>query len=92
MLAWWVALAAHVRFRSRLSTEEIARLPLRSPGGAWGSALGFAVLALAIATTWWVPESRITIVSGGPYLLVLTATYWFARRTRKGVRAGTTRA
>ena len=80
MLAWWVALAAHVSFRSRLSSGEVSRLPLRSPGGAAASAVGFVVLALAIASTWWVPESRITIVSGGPYLLVLTVAYWITSR------------
>jgi len=80
MLAWWVALAAHVRFRSLLSREDVARLPMRSPGGALASQLGFVVLALAIATTWWVDQSRITIVSGGPYLLVLTAAYLGVQR------------
>ena len=74
MLAWWVALAAHVRFRARACrAKSVARLPMRSPGGALASQLGFVVLALAIASTWWVDQSRITIVSGGPYLLVLTA-------------------
>ena len=80
MIAWWVALAAHVRFRSRLSREDVARLPMRSPGGATASRVGFVVLALAIASTWWVEQSRITIVSGGPYLLVLTVAYWIMKR------------
>jgi len=67
MLAWWVALAAHVRFRG-------------SARAAATSVAGFVVLTLAIASTWWVPESRITIVSGGPYLIVLTVAYWISRR------------
>jgi L-asparagine transporter-like permease len=82
MLAWWVALAAHVRFRARLTPQQVAELPLRSPGGAAASAIGFAALVLAIASTWWVDQSRITIVSGGPYLLVLTAAYWMTRLRR----------
>ena len=82
MLAWWVALAAHVRFRSGLSREEVARLPLRSPGGAAASAVGFVALAIVIVSTWWVDQSRITIVSGGPYLLVLTGAYWLTRGPR----------
>jgi amino acid transporter, AAT family len=80
MLAWWVALAAHVRFRSRLSPADIARLPLKSPGGAAASWIGFVALTLAIASTAWVEQSRITIISGGPYLLILTAAYFAARR------------
>jgi L-asparagine transporter-like permease len=76
MLAWLVALAAHVRFRSRLSSDAVARLPIRSAGGAMASRIGFVVVTLAIVSTWWVDQSRITIVSGGPYLLILTAAYW----------------
>jgi hypothetical protein len=59
---------------------DVARLPLRSPGRAAASRAGFLALALAIASTWWVKESRITIVSGGPYLLVLTIASWACRR------------
>lgn len=87
MLAWWVALAAHVRFRSRLTPQEIARLPLRSPGGALASRVGFVVLALAIASTWWVEQSRITIVSGGPYLLVLTVAYMLTKSQISNVKS-----
>jgi amino acid transporter, AAT family len=87
MLAWWVALAAHVRFRARLSAAEIDHLPLRSPGGAIASQAGFVALALAIASTWWVDQSRITIVSGGPYLLVLTVAYLWMRRSRPATAA-----
>src|SRR5262249_32810087 len=37
MIAWLVSLMAHVRFRSRISAEQLAQLPLRSPLGAAGS-------------------------------------------------------
>src|SRR5262245_3452340 len=82
VLAWCVALAAHVQFRSRLSRDEVARLPMRSPGGATASRIGFVALVLAIASTWWVDQARITIASGGPYLLVLTAAYWALGRRK----------
>jgi AAT family amino acid transporter len=87
MLAWWVALAAHVRFRSRLSADDVARLPLRSPGGAAASRLGFLALTVAIASTWWVDQSRITIISGGPYLLVLSVAYALTRRHVVGTKS-----
>jgi hypothetical protein len=73
--------------RNPLSAAEIDHLPLRSPGGAIASQLGFVALALAIASTWWVDQSRITIVSGGPYLLVLTAAYLWMRRSRPATAA-----
>jgi L-asparagine transporter-like permease len=83
MLAWWVALAAHVRFRSQLSASAIAQLPMKSPGGATASRIGFVALALAIASTAFVEQSRITIVSGGPYLLILTVAYFAVERRRR---------
>ena len=82
MLAWWVALAAHVRFRAHMSREDVARMPMRSPGGALASRIGFIALLFAIASTWWVEQSRITIISGGPYLLVLTVAYWALGRRK----------
>jgi AAT family amino acid transporter len=85
MLAWGIALAAHIAFRRQLSSAELAALPMRAPGGAVLSAVGFVGIALAIASTWWVPQSRITIVSGLPYLAVLSLGYLLARkRPRSG--------
>jgi L-asparagine transporter-like permease len=80
MLAWCVALAAHVAFRRKLSAAELAALPMRAPGGAALSVLAFAVIVASMVSTWWVPQSRITIISGGPYLVVLTLAYLVASR------------
>lgn len=79
MLAWCVALSAHIQFRRRLSPAELAALAMRTPGGAWMSALGLAGILLAIASTWWVPQSRITILSGLPYLAILSLAYLVMR-------------
>jgi len=76
MLAWCVALAAHISFRRRTSPKELAGLPFRAPGGAWLSRLAFAGIVLAVGSTWWVPQSRITVISGVPYLVLLTVAYW----------------
>jgi len=84
MLAWCLALAAHVSFRRRITPAELAALPMRAPGGATLSVIGFIAIAAAIVSTWWVAQSRITIVSGGPYLLILTIAYVIIRR-RGGV-------
>jgi L-asparagine transporter-like permease len=57
---------------------------MRSPGGATASIVGLIAVIAVVISTAWVPESRITIVSGGPYLVVLTAAYALARwRTKK---------
>jgi AAT family amino acid transporter len=80
MLAWCVALAAHIAFRRRLSAADLAALPMRAPGGAVLSAIGLAGIVLAVASTWWVPQSRITIASGLPFLAILSLAYLAVRK------------
>jgi L-asparagine transporter-like permease len=82
MLAWWITLAAHVGFRRRLTAAEVARLPLRIPGGPWTSIFGFVALIATIGATWALPELRIAIVSGPFYLMILTFAYFIARRAK----------
>jgi L-asparagine transporter-like permease len=79
MLAWLISLAAHVHFRKVITPEQLASLKLRAPLGAVGSILGFIAIAAAIVATAWVPQSRVTVISGGPYLLVLTVAYLLVR-------------
>jgi L-asparagine transporter-like permease len=80
MLAWCVALCAHISFRRRLAPEDLAALVMRAPGGAIVSAIGLAGILLAVASTWWVPQTRITIVSGLPYLVILSLAYFVMRK------------
>ena len=80
MVAWCVALSAHISFRRRLSPEDLAALPMRAPGGALLSAIGLGGILLAVLSTWWVPQTRITIVSGLPYLAILSLAYFVMRK------------
>jgi L-asparagine transporter-like permease len=75
-----VSLAAHFSFRRRASPEQLRALPLRSPLGAWGSGLGFGVICAVILKGWW--DSRVNLISGLLYLLLLTAAWAVIRRTR----------
>ena len=78
LLAWLVSLAAHFKFRQTISAEEIAALPMRSPLGAWGSALGFVLILVAILETGW--HSHLTLISGAVYMVVLTAAYFLLKK------------
>jgi len=80
LLSWLVSLAAHVNFRRRLSAEQIAALPLRSPLGAWGSALGFVLVIVAILESGM--KSHLTLISGAIYIVGLSLVYWFLRKAR----------
>src|ERR1041384_1512567 len=83
MIAWLFSLLAHVRFRMRLSSEQLAQLAIRSPLGKVGSILGFIAVIAAIVGTWWVSQSSIAAKSAGIYFVVLTAGYLMTRRSRQ---------
>ena len=80
MAAWLISLAAHVRFRRVITPEQRAGLKLRAPLGAAGSIFGLVAILAAIIATWWLPQSRITVVSAGPCLLILSVAYWLVRK------------
>ncbi len=80
MLAWLVSLLAHVRFRRTTPSAQLDELGICSPLGAVGSVCGFVAIIAAILLTWRVPQSRITVVSAGPYLLILSVAYWLLRK------------
>ena len=80
MLSWVVSLAAHVSFRRRLSPEQLTTLPMRSPLGAWGSALGLTLVIAAVLKTWW--DSRVSLLSGLATLLLLTVAYLLLRSNK----------
>nr|MDP9262717.1 amino acid permease [Acidobacteriota bacterium] len=77
MAAWMIALAAHISFRRKASKELLASLPMRAPGGAVASALGFAGMAIAFLATWYT-SLRITMVCAPLLLAALTVAYFLA--------------
>ena len=81
MLSWLVSLAAHVSFRKRMSSAQLAALPMRSPLGAYGSMLGFTLVTVAVLKTWW--DSRVSLLSGVSTLLLLTIAYIFVGTSKK---------
>jgi len=81
MLSWVVSLAAHVAFRRRMKPEDLKALPLHSPFGGWGSAVGFTVVCAVILKGWW--DSRVNLVSGVLYLLLLTLAWWMIKASRR---------
>jgi L-asparagine transporter-like permease len=78
LLSWLVSLAAHVWFRRRRTRAEIQALPFRSPLGTWGSIVGFVMIIAAIFET----NSRVALVSGAVFMIVLTAAYFLLKKQR----------
>jgi amino acid permease len=66
-------LAAHVSFRSRLTREQIASLPMHSPLGIWGSILGFVLVSIAVLHTLF--STRVNAIGGLAFLAALTLAF-----------------
>jgi L-asparagine transporter-like permease len=79
----------HLFFRRAWESAGMRRLPLRMIGYPWTSILGAVLVVAIIATTWWVPGMRPTILSGVPWLALVTLGYWIHSRVQqKSVNAG----
>jgi len=78
---WVASLAAHLNFRRRLTPQEVAALPLRSPLGMWGSVLGFILASAFIIQT--LRSSRINAVGGLVFFVALTIAYLVLKRHHK---------
>jgi amino acid transporter, AAT family len=78
ILSWLVSLLAHINFRRRRSAAELATLPIRSPLGIWGSAVGFFAVSVALVQTWLHP--LVNLYSGLALLAILTLSYVILRK------------
>src|SRR6202166_4577260 len=81
ILSWVVSLAAHVSFRWRLTPQQVAALPMRSPLGVWGSVLGFVLVSIAVIHT--LLSSRVNQHGGLTFFVILTVAYIFLKRSRQ---------
>jgi len=78
IFSWVVSLAAHVSFRRRLTPQQIADLPMRSPLGMWGSGIGFILASATILHTLF--ETRINEIGGLVFFAALSGAYVLLRR------------
>jgi amino acid transporter, AAT family len=81
IFSWIVSLAAHISFRWRLTPQQAAALPMRSPLGIWGSILGFVLVSIAVLHTLF--STRINAIGGFAFFAALTIAYLLLKRRRK---------
>ena len=81
ILSWVVSLAAHISFRWRLTREQVAALPMRSPLGVCGSIAGFVLVSAAVLQT--LRSSRINELGGLIFFGLLTVAYIVLKRSRQ---------
>jgi L-asparagine transporter-like permease len=81
ILSWVVSLAAHVSFRRRLTPQQVAALPMRSPFGIWGSILGFVLASATVLYTLFL--TRINEIGGLVFFATLTIAYLLLKHRRR---------
>ena len=80
MVLWRRALRRAVRLADDLrDAHRVSRVAAAGDGrgqtAPLGSYAGAALVAAILASTWWVPGLRSTLVAGGPWLLLLAIGY-----------------
>lgn len=58
----------------------VTHIAFRAPAVPVSSCVGAALICGILASTWWVPGLRSTLVAGGPWLLVLAVGYRLSSR------------
>ncbi len=66
LFVWLMIFVTHIAYRASAAGGKTAPL---------GSYAGAALIAAILASTWWVPGLRSTLVAGGPWLLLLAIGY-----------------
>jgi L-asparagine transporter-like permease len=78
---WIVILLTHLRFRKLISTETVARLPLKLMFHPWTSIAGLASLIAISITTFWVEGLRYSVPVFTILLALETIFYFRVRRS-----------
>jgi L-asparagine transporter-like permease len=81
LFAWLMTLLTHLAFRRYHRRHRKPYLQV-GPSGSWVSLAGLAAVVAVLASTWWVPGFRITLLAGVPWLAFITLCYLVWRRVR----------
>jgi AAT family amino acid transporter len=73
---WGVILVTQMKFRKTLSTADIKTLAFRMPFYPYGSYVALAFLMLVIGLMAYFPDTRIALIVGPAWLVLLTVLYY----------------
>ena len=79
LFVWLMIFITHLAFRCHHDAQPGRPVPRRVPFARSASAVGAVAIVAILGSTWWVPDLRITLVAGGPWLAVLAAGYLMTR-------------
>ena len=75
LFIWIVILVTYLRFRTALTPDELARLPIRMPAHRAAAWFGIVSLAAISATTFFVDGLQYSVVSFLPFLALMSIVY-----------------
>jgi AAT family amino acid transporter len=88
---WTIVLVTQMKFRRSLSVTERERLTFRMPFYPYGSWFALAFLALVIGLMAYFPDTRIALIIGPIWLVLLTAFFYglglHGNRTQNSISA-----
>jgi amino acid transporter, AAT family len=73
---WSVILISQLKFRKGLSDEEKAKLKFKMPLYPFGSYIALAILIFVVGIMAYFPDTRIALIVGPFWLILLTAIYY----------------
>jgi len=79
---WLMTLATHILFRRRMAKENRAITKI-APLGIWSSVFGIVALLAVLASTWWIPDFHVALLSGPPWLVFLTVCYFVGENSAR---------
>jgi len=86
LFVWLMIFITHLSFRKHWVAQCGRKLPVRMPLFPVTTILGGALVLAIIISTWWVEGMRVTLESGIPWLMFLSAVYVVWARKRKTSR------
>lgn len=73
---WSVILVSQLKFRKGLSDEEKAEIKFKMPLYPFGSYIALAILLFVVGIMAYFPDTRIALIVGPVWLILLTAIYY----------------
>ncbi|MEB3750687.1 amino acid permease [Geobacillus icigianus] len=73
---WAMILLSQLKFRKQLNAEQVKRLAFKLPFYPYSSYISLAFLLAVVALMAYFPDTRIALLVGPAWLLLLTAVYF----------------
>jgi AAT family amino acid transporter len=75
LFVWLMIFVTHLFFRRKYQPPPGSPLSLRMPWYPYTSLLGAGAITAILATTWWVPGMHLALITGLPWLALITIAY-----------------